>query len=264
LLGVSRSGYYAWTNRPVSAHKVHDNHLKAELIKQHQGFKRAYGAPRMHVQLKQEGLSCSRRRVTRLMKELDLCSSTKGLYSRLPNRGKHYSTTSNHLKYVAKPTAKNQQWVGDFTHIRTQKGWLFHAVVMDLFTRKLIGWSFSQQRNSAMTQGAFKAALVKEVPGNNCIFHSDQGIEYASNDFKALIEKSGFIRSMSRKATPIDNAAMESYFHTFKAEAIHGRQFKNQDEAIAVSKKYITFYNKERLHSSLGYTSPEKYEKLGF
>jgi transposase InsO family protein len=196
------------------------------------------------------------------MKELKLCSSTKDLYSRLPNRGKHYSTTCNHLKYVAKPTAKNQQWVGDFTHIRTQKGWLFHAVVMDLFTRKLIGWSFSQQRNSLMTQVALKAALSRETPDNNCIFHSDQGIEYAANEFKALVETSGLIRSMSRKGTPIDNAAMESYFHTFKAEAIHGKQFENQDEATAVSKKYIVFYNKERLHSSLGYTTPEKYERL--
>jgi len=264
LLGVSRSGYYAWYNRPDSAHKVQDNHLKAELIKQHQGFKRAYGAPRMHVQLKLAGFSCSRRRITRLMKELDLCSSTKDLYSRLPNRGRHYSTTTNHLKYVAKPTRKNQQWVGDFTHIRTQKGWLFHAVVMDLFTRELIGWSFSQQRNSLMTQEALKAALANERPDNNCIFHSDQGIEYAANDFKALVDKSGLIRSMSRKATPIDNAAMESYFHTFKAEAIHSKHFKNQTEATAVSNKYISFYNQERLHSSLGYTTPEKYAKLGF
>jgi len=198
------------------------------------------------------------------MKELNLCSSMKDLYLRLPNRGKHYSTTNNHLKYVAKPNGKNQQWVGDFTHIRTQKGWLFHAVVMDLFTRKLIGWSFSQQRNSLMTQAAFKDALAKESPGNNCIFHSDQGIEYAANDFKGIVEESGLIRSMSRKATPTDNAAMESYFHTFKAEAIHGKRFKNQEEATLVSKKYIAFYNQERLHSSLGYTSPVKYEKLRF
>jgi len=234
------------------------------LIKQHQGFKRAYGAPRMHAQLKLAGFSCSRRRITRLMKELKISTSTKGLYLRLPNRGKHYSTTMNHLKHVAKPTGKNQQWVGDFTHIRTQKGWLFHAVVMDLFTRKVIGCSFSQQRNALMTQSAFNDALAKEKPENNCIFHSDQGIEYAANDFKGIVEKSGLIRSMSRKATPTDNAAMESYFHTFKAEAIHGKRFKNQKEATVASQKFIAFYNQERLHSSLGYTTPEKYEKLGF
>ncbi len=196
------------------------------------------------------------------MKELSMCSSTKGLYLRLPNRGKHYSTTDNVLKKATAATAKNQQWVGDFTHIRTQKGWLFHAIVMDLFTRKLIGWSFSQQRNSLMAQAALKTALANEQPGKNCLFHSDQGIEYAANDYKALVDKSGLIRSMSRKATPIDNAAMESYFHTFKAEAIHGKTFKNQEDAIAVSKKYIAFYNQERLHSSLGYTTPQKYAKL--
>ncbi len=196
------------------------------------------------------------------MKELDMSSSTKGLYSRLPNRGKHYSTTDNVLKKSQPATGKNQQWVGDFTHIRTKKGWLFHAVVMDIFTRKLIGWSFSQQRNSLMTQEALKAALANETPIGTCLFHSDQGIEYAANDFKALVEKSGLIRSMSRKATPIDNAAMESYFHTFKAEAIHGKGFVDQAEAMAVSQKYITFYNQERLHSSLGYTTPVKYEKL--
>lgn len=189
-------------------------------------------------------------------------SSTKGLYLRLPNRGKHYSTTENLLKKSQPATSKNQQWVGDFTHIKTQKGWLFHAVVMDIFTRKLIGWSFSKQRNSSMTQAALKLALANERPAANCLFHSDQGIEYAANEFKALVEKAGLIRSMSRKATPIDNAAMESYFHTFKAEVIHGNRFKHQDEAEAISRKYITFYNQERLHSSLGYTTPEKYAKL--
>lgn len=234
------------------------------MTKQHKGFKRAYGAPRMHEELKQAGFSCSRRRVTRLMKELNLSSTITGLYTRLPNRGKHYSTTTNHLKYVAKPSGKNQQWVGDFTHIRTHKGWLFHAVVMDLFTRKVIGWSFSHERNSLMTQAALKIALDNEAPNNNCIFHSDQGIEYASNDFKGLVETAGLIRSMSRKATPIDNAAMESYFHSFKAEAIHGKSFKTQSDAAEISREYITFYNKERLHSSLGYTTPDNYEKLCF
>jgi len=216
----------------------------------------------MHIQLKLAGFTCSRRRIARLMKELNMTSSTKGLYLRLPSRGKHYSTTDNLLKKEQAATKKNQQWVGDFTHIRTQKGWLFHAVVMDLFTRKLIGWSFSKKRNSLMTQTALKRALINETPSTNCLFHSDQGIEYAANDFKALVEKSGLIRSMSRKATPIDNAAMESYFHTFKAEVIHGKRFKNQNEAEAISRKYITFYNHERLHSSLGYTSPQKYAKL--
>jgi putative transposase len=196
------------------------------------------------------------------MKELKMSASTKGLYLRLPNRGKHYSTTENVLKKSKPATAKNQQWVGDFTHIRTSKGWLFHAVVMDMFTRKLIGWSFSQQRNSLMTQAALNDALAKNKPIGRCIFHSDQGIEYAANDFKKLVEDSGLTRSMSRKATPIDNAAMESYFHTFKAEAIHGRVFKTQEEAVQRSQQYIAFYNQERLHSSLGYTTPQKYEKL--
>jgi len=191
-----------------------------------------------------------------------MSASTKGLYLRLPNRGKHYSTTENVLKKSKPATAKNQQWVGDFTHIRTSKGWLFHAVVMDMFTRKLIGWSFSQQRNSLMTQAALNDALAKNKPIGRCIFHSDQGIEYAANDFKKLVEDSGLTRSMSRKATPIDNAAMESYFHTFKAEAIHGRVFKTQEEAVQRSQQYIAFYNQERLHSSLGYTTPQKYEKL--
>jgi len=261
-LGVSRSGYYAWNTRPESSHQAYDNQLKAELIKQHRGFKRAYGAPRMHHQLKQSGFTCSRRRITRLMKELNMSSSTKGLYRRLPNRGKHYSTTDNLLKKSGEATAKNQQWVGDFTHIRTQKGWLFHAVVMDQFTRKLIGWSFSQERNSLMTQAALKAACNSEKRRTSCLFHSDQGIEYAAHDFKTLVENTGLTRSMSRKATPTDNAAMESYFHSFKAEAIHGEVFKNQKEARERSQQYITFYNQERLHSSLGYTTPEKYAKL--
>ncbi|BAZ94897.1 transposase [Thiohalobacter thiocyanaticus] len=156
-----------------------------------------------------------------------------------------------------------EQWVGDFTYLRTRSGWLYHAVVLDLFTRKVVGWSFSKKRNTELTKSALRMALLRNQPKSGCLFHSDQGIEYAAHEFRDMLTESGFNRSMSRKGNPLDNAAMESFFHSMKAELIHQRTFENEIEAVAYVVEYIEFYNRERLHSSLGYQSPEKYEKLG-
>jgi len=133
---------------------------------------------------------------------------------------------------------------------------------MDLFSRKIIGWSFSRKRNAELTKSALRMALYRSAPKAGCIFHSDQGIEYAAHEYRDMVEEAGLTRSMSRKGNPIDNATVESFFHTMKAELVQRHLFDNEIEAVAQMVQYIEFYNRERLHSGLGYQSPEDYEKL--
>lgn len=262
LVGVSTSGYYAWRTRPVSQHRYYDLKL-LELIKElHQGFRKSYGAARLHCELVKRGYPCSRRRINRLMREAGIKASTTGLYAWRPGQHEFYSATGNQLKQADNPNEVGEQWVGDFTYIKTKTGWLYHAVVLDLYSRKVVGWSFSRQRNAELTKSALRMALSRSKPKPGCLFHSDQGIEYAAHEYRALVEEAGMVRSMSRKGNPLDNATMESFFHTLKAELIHRQLFNNEIEAVAHIVEYIEFYNRERLHSSLDYQSPENYEKL--
>lgn len=262
LFGVSSSGFYSWLHRPVSAHKQYDEELKHIIRELHQGYRRSYGAPRLHQELKRGGFSCSVRRVNRLMREMGVKTSTTGLYVWRPGHQRLYSSAGNQRPHIGKPMSLGEQWVGDFTHIKTAAGWLYHAVVIDLFSRRVIGASFSKRRNSELTKRALMNALEHQRPKPQCMFHSDQGIEYAAHEYRELLESNGFVRSMSRKATPLDNAEVESFFHTMKAELVHQKSFSDAIEAVANIAEYIAFYNKERIHSSLEYQSPENYEKL--
>ena len=259
LLNVSRSGYYAWKVRPLSQHRRHDNTLIEAIKELHQG---AYGAARLHQELIRKGLSCSRRRVNRLMRVLGIKATTTGLYAWRPGLHTFYSATGNQLKQETKPDREGIQWAGDFTYIKTHSGWLYHAVVLDLYNRKVVGWSFSRKRNSDLTKSALRMALNKHRIEAGCIFHSDQGIEYAAHEYRDVVKAAGMRRSMSRKGNPIDNATVESFFHTLKAELVRRQVFTNAIEAVAHIVEYIEFYNRERLHSSLNYQSPENYEKL--
>ena len=261
-MGVSRSGFYAWRSRPVSAHKQHDNTLKEAITELHQGYRRAYGAARVHQSLRQNGFICSKRRINRLMRELKIKASTTGLYQWRPGQHEFYSCAGNQLKYAGEPTAAGEQWVGDYTYIKTRTGWFYHAVVLDVFTRKVVGWAFSRKRNSALTRSALRMALNRYPPKADCIFHSDQGIEYAAHSYRDMVSEAGMVRSMSRKGNPLDNAFAESFFHTIKAELLHQKQFENDIEAVAHIVEFMEFYNRERLHSALDYQSPEDYEKL--
>lgn len=262
ILGVSTSGFYAWRTRPMSPHRHYDEQLKTLIKDLHQGFRRCYGAARVHQVLVNKGYPCSRRRINRLMRELGIKASTTGLYAWRPGQHEFYSCTGNQLKHADVPEAPGHQWAGDFTYIKTRSGWLYHAVVLDLFSRKVVGWSFSRRRSAELTKSALRMALSREKPTDGCIFHSDQGIEYAAHEYRELVEAAGMTRSMSRKGNPLDNAAVESFFHTLKAELVHHRLFDNDIEAVAHIVEYIEFYNRERLHSGIGYQSPVKYEKL--
>lgn len=262
LLGISRSGFYAWKARPESEHRRYDRSLTDAIRELHQGFKKAYGARRVHQELKRKGFTCSVRRTSRLMKHAGIKASTRGLYSWTPGKHDFYAATGNQLKLAEPARRHGVQWAGDFTYIKTQSGWLYHAVVIDLYNRTVVGWSFSRKRNSELTKSALRMALSRYQPSKGCLFHSDQGIEYAAHEYRELVEAAGMTRSMSRKGNPLDNAVVESFFHSMKAELVHQRLFANEIEAVAHIIEYIEFYNRERIHSSLDYQSPYEYEKL--
>lgn len=196
------------------------------------------------------------------MKAAGLRASTRGLYTWNPGKHAFYSATDNLLAKQSPARAPGRQWAGDFTYIRTGTGWLYHAVVIDLYTRAVVGWSFSRQRNAELTKSALTMALHRYPPQAGSVFHSDQGIEYAAHEYRDLVASAGMVRSMSRKGNPLDNAIVESFFHSMKTELVHQRKFSNKIEAVAQIIEYIEFYNRERLHSSLGYKSPAEYEKL--
>ena len=262
LYGVSPSGFYAWRSRPECEHKRHDNTLKEVIEELHQGFKRCYGAARLHRECVNKGYTCSRRRINRLMREMGIKASTTGLYAWRPGLHTFYSSTGNQLKHMDDATRSGTHWVGDFTYIKTRAGWLYHAIVLDIYSRKVVGWSFSRKRNAELTKSALHMALVRHPPKKGCVFHSDQGIEYAAHEYRDMLLNAGLTRSMSRKGNPLDNAFAESFFHTVKAELIHQRLFNNEIDAVAHIVEYIEFYNRERLHSALDFQSPMKYEKL--
>lgn len=196
------------------------------------------------------------------MRELGIKASTTGLYAWRPGQHEFYSSTGNQLQHANQADHAGQQWAGDFTYIKTANGWLYHAVVIDLYSRKVVGWSFSRKRNVELTGSALRMALSRYKPKPGCLFHSDQGIEYAAHEYRDMLMHAGMERSMSRKGNPLDNATVESFFHTMKAELVHQRLFDNEIDAVAHIVEYIEFYNRERLHSSLGFHSPDKYEKL--
>ena len=181
LYGVTRGGYYAWRKRPISLRRQYDLQLMSAITEAHQGFKRAYGAPRLHTELRKKGFPCSVRRVNRLMKELGIKASTTGLYAWRPGQHEFYAGTDNALAKASPAKTQGVQWTGDFTHVRTAKGWLYHAVIIDLFSRKVVGWSFSRQRNTELTKSALTMALSRNAVSSGCIFHSDQGVEYTAH-----------------------------------------------------------------------------------
>lgn len=262
LSNVSRSGYYAWLERPESPRVEEDKKLGEAMLELHQGFRRSYGARRLHKAMRQKGFSCSVRRITRLMKALDIKASTRGLYNWQPGRQTFFASTPNKLAEVGQAEQPGTHWAGDFTYINTKRGYLYFAVVIDLYTRKVIGWSGSRKRSAAFTKSALMTALNNKQPKPGCLFHSDQGVEYAAQEFREAVEDAGLEQSMSRKGNPIDNALVESFFHSLKTEAVQKKVYNTELEAMAEVISYVHYYNKERLHSSLDYQSPLTYEKL--
>lgn len=262
-LEVSASGFYAWQRRDDSQRDVRDRQLTMLLEGLFAESRGTYGAPRLHRQLRAQGQRCSRKRVSRLMRQA-------GLQTKLRHRVRVRTTDSNHSLPIAPnllqrnfhAAAPNLVWVSDITYVGTDEGWLFVAATMDLFSRSIVGWSMSTTMHASLVVDALCMAIERRDPEPGLIHHSDRGSQYASAEFRKELVRHRIVASMSRKGDCYDNAAMESFNHTLKTELVHHRHFRTIAEARAAVFDYIEqFYNRQRIHSSLDYMSPMEFEK---
>jgi len=261
---VSRSGYYAWISRPASERAVEDQRLREAIRLEHQSSHEAYGSPRIYAALKQKGMTCGRHRVARLMKCLGIAGRSSRLYRANAANHAFYQRHGNEKLAMPLPTEIDRLWVGDVTFIKTQAGWHYLAVVMDMYSRRIIGWALENHRKASLTCEALSMAIQSRQPEAGLWFHSDRGIEYAALEYQALLMQHSIKPSMNRPKQCTDNAHMESFFHSLKSEWIHGQRFKGGDDLrIAITHYIEDFYNPVRLHSGIGYLSPVVMEMTG-
>lgn len=260
-LDVSKSGYYAWLRRPASSRERENRRLTVEVNAVHQASKQIYGSPRIQAELTAKGISCSRNRVARLMKEQGIRAKSKRKF-RVTTDSKHsLPVAPNLLNRNFSADRPNQAWLSDITYIPTREGWLYLAAVLDLHSRRIVGWAMSNRMKRQLVIDALLMAIWHRKPDKGLLHHSDRGSQYCSQEYQNLLKRHGFACSMSRNGDCWDNAPMESFFHTLKTELIHHRKYKSRQEAILDIFNYVElFYNPKRRHSSLGYKSPAEYE----
>jgi putative transposase len=260
---VSRSGFYAWLARDGSQRRRNDEALGAEIARIHRDSRGSYGSPRVHEQLKRLGIKCSNKRVARLMREQGLRGRASTLYRRSGGVHQFFEKTGNARLEQPAPSRTDPIWVGDLTYLRLGKHWRYLATVMDLFSRRIIGWTLACNRTTEVTLRALKRAITLRNPRPGLLFHSDRGIEYSAYGYQDFLRLHGIVPSMNRPRHCQDNAHMESFFHSLKAELAHQRAFNSDAELNASIARYIdSFYNEKRIHSSLGYHSPIEFERL--
>ena len=261
-LGVSRGGFYEWLRRPESTRAQADRHLVVHIRTSFEQSDRTYGSPRVLRDLREWGHACGRNRVARLMRLEGLQARRKR--RRLPSdtgvRADH-AIAPNILDRQFEADAPNRRWVADFTYVWTGEGWLFLAVVLDLFSRRVVGWSMSQNMNSELVTEAMLMTVWRRCRPKELMHHSDQGSQYASEAFQRALAGLGITCSMSRSGNVWDNSAMESFFSSLKTERVHRRQYRTREEARSDVFDYIErFYNPRRRHSRLRYLSPAAFE----
>ena len=263
VLQVSRSGYYESLKRPPSDHSIMDDKLRPQIKTAFKKGRKNYGTRRIKDALKKQETRVSRRRIGRLMREEDLQVQTKRKFK--------VTTDSNHDKPIAPNLLERQftvatpdtAYVGDITYILTREGWLYLAVVIDLFSRAVVGWSMSSRMTASLVNSAMLMAIQNRKPAKGLIFHSDRGSQYASDSHRKLLTDNGFKASMSRKGDCWDNAVAESFFHTLKIELVHHCDYEIREEARASIFEYIeVFYNRQRSHSANGYEAPVVFETM--
>jgi transposase InsO family protein len=260
-LGVSRSGYYAWRTRPLSARMNEDVELGKRVLELHLASHRRYGSPRVHKALAAEGLHVGRKRVVRLMREHELVARKKRRFVRTTDSRHELPLARNVLKRRFEQPKPNQAWAGDITYLATAEGWLYLAVIIDLYSRRVVGWATSDSLERKVCLDALQAALRTRQPQPGLLHHTDRGTQYASVDYRELLAQHGIVCSMSRRANCWDNACVESFFSTLKTELVGARIFETRAQATLAIFEYIEgFYNRERLHSSIGYCSPADFE----
>ncbi len=260
---MSRSGYYAWCKRQEPQRVQDDRRLLKKVRRIHEDCRGVYGSPRVHQALRHEGIRVGRKRVERLMREASLVGRVAKLYRRVPGVERFYQRHKNLRLNMPAPTGVNQQWVADLTYIKVNRQWRYLAVVLDVYSRKVIGWSLGDRKTADLTLRALRHALRVRMPSSGLIFHTDRGVEYGAYLIQNELGRHGIRPSMNRPKQCTDNAHMESFFHSMKAEVIHGVSFKDEQELRAVLRGYINqFYNQKRLHSGIGYVAPAEYERM--
>lgn len=259
VLRLSRAGYYAWRQRKPSARQQTDTRLRVAIRSIHQASRQRYGSPRIQRALRAQQWRCSRKRVARLMR-LDGLRGTRGRRYRTTTQADGTPPAPNRLRRRFKVAALNHVWASDVTACRTREGWLYLSVVLDLASRRVIGWAAGPTVGQELTLPALQRALTQRTPGAGLLHHSDRGMHYTGTSYQRVLATHGIRVSMSRRGDCWDNAVVESFFATLKTELASDPAWQSRTEAIHALRHYIDWYNRERLHSTLNYVSPAVFE----
>ena len=263
VLEVSRAGYYAWLGRPESPRAVDQTEIVERIRQVHRDSRETYGSPRVHRALKAQGVACCENTVAKLMRRAGVRAATARRFVVRTTDSRHgHPIAENRLDRRFEPGQVDRGWVGDITYIATGEGWLYLAAVLDLGSRKVVGWATADHLRSELVERALSNALEHRRPRGPVMHHTDRGVQYACDDYQELLRAHGLEVSMSRVGNCWDNAAMESFFGTLKQELVHRQTYATREEARGSLFEYIeVFYNRQRLHSTLGYLSPVQYEE---
>ena len=261
-LAVSRAGFYAWATRPVPARVQADRSLAVEIAAIHAESRRCYGSPRVHAELRARGHRTSRKRVVRLMHAQGLAARRRRAFRVTTDSAHAQPVAPNLLARQFAPGTAQRGWVTDITFLATGEGWLYLAVILDLFSRRVLGWALSERLTSPLPLEALRMALARRRPTPGLLHHSDRGTQYVGTAYQGLLARHGIVISMSRRGNCWDNAVAESFFATLKVELVQGASWPTREYARRAIAEYIElFYNPQRRHSSLGYLSPIAFER---
>ena len=261
ILKVSCTGFYAWLKRPESRRSRENRFLEQQIRQVHKDSKMIYGAPKIHWELNEQGIPCGKNRVARIMRKAGIKSKTIRKFKATTNSRHSFPVAPNLLNQNFDVDISNKCWVADLTYIPTAQGWLYLATLMDLYSRRIIGWSMDKRMTRQLTIDALEMAIVNRQDVQGVIHHSDRGSQYASADYQKVLKEHGIICSMSGKGNCYDNAVMENFFHLLKCEWVHHYQYLTRQQAKTSIFEYIEmFYNVKRRHSRLNYMSPYEFE----
>lgn len=262
LLGVSRSGYYKHCNKQPSKWQKQNDLLLQTIRAIFMMSRQTYGSPRIHAELKSQGFNCSRRRVARLMHKAKLVAKMRRFFKHTTRVDGRRQAAPNLLQQDFSAGMPNQKWVADITYVKTLEGWLYVSIILDLFSRRIVGLAMSDTLHTPLVLQALKQALQRRKPKNNLQHHSDRGCQYTSEAFQKLLDDNGITCSMSGTGNCYDNAVAESFFHTLKTECVNFDRYETREQArISIFEYVEMFYNNQRRHSTLGYVSPTEFER---
>jgi transposase InsO family protein len=263
IFSVSRSGYYAWRSRDNSVREAKDLKLLRAIEDVHKSSRKNYGSPRIFEQLKGMGHNVGKTKIERTMKKHGIRAKTKRRFRVTTDSSHKLPVAPNLLGRNFSPEKPNQTWASDITYVWTRQGWLYLAVIVDLFSRQVVGWSLDKTMTQELVCSALRQAYFRRRPGTGLLFHSDRGSQYCSREFRRQLKEYRMLQSQSRRANCWDNACVESFFHTLKTEMIYHEDFETRDEARRAIFEWVeVFYNRQRLHSTLGYRTPVDFERM--